>query len=129
MGNIYKATCPECGYDTQLHLGGGLNSIDPSFLLRCADEKDRTEIIKLQEYGIKHIIGENRLLSCCDCSKGELSESLIIDLIDKDGILHTFGRDCPKCGRVREILDISQAVVCPRCGKGALRFDVYGRWD
>lgn len=130
MGNIYNVSCSKCSYSATLHLGGGLNSIRLPFLLKCLNEKDRSELQKLQEYGISHVTGINQMIRRCSCSDGEpLYEAVIVTATDKDGNLHTFGDVCNECGSPLEILDISKPFSCPLCDDCSLEINIVGHWD
>jgi len=137
MGEVYRASCPKCGYEKEFYLGSGLMSIKPYHALKALEGKERTYLETLQENGaIDRMMAENLLVKSCACKgeKPELMQKTLVTATDKIGRQRVFGGNCKDCGKelVRyEGVGTNKAeiVMCPQCAMSSLTFTRTGHWD
>lgn len=135
MGIIYKAVCPECDYQEEFYLGGGLFSMELLGNIDTLSEEEQKKIKQLEDSGeIKRFFIEKELTQCIHCKKLKpLEEKTIIKIMDKRGKTFIFGNYCSSCGnklQIHEKVDENKdKLICPDCGTAFLRFDRVGRWD
>lgn len=130
MGEIYKASCPSCGYETTLHLGGGLLSIN---LGRCAailPEEERNVLLRLKEDGeVREFLVEHKVTKCRKCEK--IGSQMIIDITKRNGEKRRFGRLCDTCKEEAAVYEegADGTYMCPKCGRHILELENTGVWD
>lgn len=130
MGTIYQTACPVCRYQTQLHLEGGLNSINLKRSISILEENEKekiNEMIERNEVAGFHI--ENQIGICDRCRS--LKDNTIIEVWDTTGKNYLFHNFCEECGSIMKLEKYTPdiQVDCPRCGKAVMEFVPIGLWD
>lgn len=128
MGEIRYLSCKECGYEKEMHIGGGLMSINPSVVKKSLQGEDLEQWNSLQEKNeIKRFIWEYAMAFCEDC--GELSEVFMVQVETKEGQDLILDCRCKKCQKKLEPIKKKIDIMCPACGQTILRNDLMGHWD
>lgn len=130
MGTIYRASCPDCGYESEFYLGGGLLSINLKRSASVLPEEEKNILFTLiNEDRIKDFNVENRITWCRECKKME--SRTVIDVTEKNGTLQRFGGLCGVCRNKLTVYEggAEEHIVCPQCGHGDLEFLEEGLWD
>lgn len=130
MGEMYKASCPGCGFETTLYLGAGLLSIN---LRRCASilpEEERTVLLRMADNNeINEFSVDNKVIECPGC--GKFDSQMIIDVTKQDGTTYRFGKLCHTCNKQVIIHEdgAGKMYKCPNCGRHILELEETGMWD
>ncbi|MFW5983086.1 MAG: hypothetical protein ACOCQ4_01190 [bacterium] len=112
MGSLIKAVCENCGYETELHLGGGMMDFDTN----CSFPALNKSMNRIEE----------RNIFKRDKEKNNPSHILFYDsesLVDKNSIR---SKDHLNWDKYR-LYDADY--YCPKCGKFALKFILTGLFD
>lgn len=130
MGIIYKASCPECGYETKFFLGGGMLSINLKRSASVLPEDEQEQIAALSDNDrIKDFLVENKMTECKGCKTME--SRTIIDVTEINGKVHRFGDLCSRCNKSLIVYEqgAEGEYICPKCYQGVLVFSEEGLWD
>jgi len=130
MGTLYSGLCETCGYGKELHLGGGLRSINLEVNAMALPENEREKLLLMaQRKEIKQFVAENYAAVCSKCHT--LVEKTVIDITDIVDLQYTFGEDCKVCGnKLRLYRDIEKdKIKCPKCKGSGISLTPIGHWD
>lgn len=130
MGEIYKAVCPKCKYETELYLGGGFLSINLRRSASILPEGEQAALLKMIDEGrISEFNIESKITECTECSK--VDSQMIIDVIENDGTRHRFNGKCNTCQNDIIVHEdgADGEYMCPECRQEILELEVTGVWD
>jgi len=130
MGKMYKASCPDCGYETTLYLGAGLLSINLKRSALILPEEERVVLLRMtNDNGIKEFSIENKVTECPECQK--IDSQMIIDITKQNGTTHRFGTLCNTCkkGAIVHEDGADGTYLCPKCRQHILELEETGVWD
>ncbi len=134
MGKIFELTCPECGYEKRVFVGGGLSDCNTETILSSFSEKYRRSLSDLIEKGISRLNIYRDLCKCSEC--GEFSAAVTVKFFYR-GKLRGLRDACSVCGEAPERLeiissrDIESGILessCPKCGSD-VSIKNSGHWD
>ncbi len=130
MGIIYKASCPECGYETKFFLGGGMLSINLKRSATVLPEEEQKLIAALSDHDrIKDFLVESRMTECKRCET--IESRTVIDVTEINGAIHRFGDICRICNNRLTVNEqgAEGEYMCPECHHETLLFSEEGLWD
>ncbi len=130
MGELYRASCPACGYDTTLYLGAGFLSINLKRSASVLTEEERAVLLRMtDENEIKEYSIENKVTECTTCQK--IDSQTIIDITRHDGTKCRFGKVCNTCKKEVTIYEdgADGFYMCPKCRQHILELEETGVWD
>lgn len=124
MGTIIQGSCMKCGYQENLHMGGGMQDCKPeSALALTKNNQDLAAALNRKE-GFSIL---RRIASCPNCRR--LVTGVQVSYGQEHGAKSTILNSCPKCGGVLEWPDPDlDHVLCPIC-KTPMSFHTIGHWD
>ena len=91
------------------------------------EQKILNEMIQNQEIASYHV--ENYIAECGECHS--MIGKTVIQVEDREGRTHVFGRKCAQCGKQMKIYweNAESEIICPKCNVGVLVFEEEGLWD
>ena len=121
MGIIIKADCIGCGFEKELHTGGGIQDCNLETIMSVLPEDEQKVLSEAIKQGASRITINREPCSCSVCKE---VYAVAVVSYTLNGDEHTVCGVCPSC-RSKEHTKLS---ICPVC-QGALSLSEAGLWD
>jgi DNA-directed RNA polymerase subunit RPC12/RpoP len=124
VGDIYKLSC-ECGYETQLNIGGGLLSSNIRTVNKIFSEEQLKEFNKYYINGeVTSFFVKNEVCLCNNCK--EIMSIPVLKFQLSNNKKFQIANICSNCSNNIQIS--KDTLKCPKCSKVLLKQKI-GLWD
>lgn len=126
MGKIIRLHCPQCGYEKELFVGGGMLDCELKTILNVLPEEGKRMLAAAANYGANQFSVTRKFCVCDSCGT---IYALPVVSYNMKGICQEIYGVCPNCGAEGNTRwNENQVPPCPDCG-GEMTQRETGHWD